>query len=107
MFAETAEHRVVVTLSLDDGTKRDLPPTRLARRAGATAGIYLAGSERYVPGPVHRTPREHLGAIADLACVEARDSKLGPTSARVELFERDDAASPEVRFVAERTCGGR
>ena len=104
MFAEISEHRVEISIATAHGAFV-LPPTRLARRAGATAGVFLAGSERFVPGPVHRTPRVQLGPLADLACVQARADGIDARRARVVLIERDDALSSERRYVAERTCG--
>ena len=59
MFAEISEHRVEISIATAHGAFV-LPPTRLARRAG----VFLAGSERFVPGPVHRV--EHLRSEAGL-----------------------------------------
>jgi hypothetical protein len=103
MFAEVDEYKIEITISTSDGNEVAMPPTSLAPFAGSSAAVFLAGAERFKPGPVHRTPREMLGPIAGLACAHP-NTAVSAIRARVVLVQRNDARSPEQRFEAERRC---
>jgi hypothetical protein len=103
MFAEVDEYKVEITITTTAGNDVAVPATSLAPYAGSSAGVFLAGAERFKPGPVHRTPREMLGSIAALACAHPNTVDRA-ARARVVLVQRNDARSPEQRFEAERQC---
>lgn len=98
MFAEAGEYRVEIHVAHQDGSATEIPATFLAARAKGTAGVFLAGAERFKTGAVHRTPRGQLDALAAFACTP------DATSVTITLVERARPDAPETRWSGEHAC---
>ncbi len=110
MFADVAEVRVRIVATREDGTTRDLAPTKLAREAHGTIGLFFAGTETFRFGPRARTARAVLGDVAAFACARyAAILPIGvaepsPREVEVVLIERDRDGAPETEYRARRAC---
>lgn len=110
MFADVAEVRVRIVATRPDGSTRELSPTKLAREAGGTLGLFFAGTETFRFGPRVRTARVVLGDVAAFACARyaailpAGVREAPPRDVEIVLAERDREGSPETEYRGRRAC---